>query len=66
MHIKQFKVQNSKFKGKVIKQFKVQNSKFKGKVIIQFKVQNSKFKGKVNEGFSNYCERRYGQHHPAL
>ena len=43
-----------------IKQFKVQNSKFKGKVIIQFKVQNSKFKGKVNEGFSNYCERRYG------
>lgn len=33
-------------------------SKFKGKVIKQFKVQNSKFK--VNEGFSNYCERRYG------
>lgn len=28
--------------------------------IIKFKVQNSKFKGKVNEGFSNYCERRYG------
>ena len=43
MHIKLFKVQNSKFKGKVIKQFKVQNSKFK-----------------VDEGFSNYCERRYG------
>ena len=52
MHIIQFNVQSSKFKG----------NKFK--VIIQFKVQNSKFK--VNEGFSNYCERRYGQYYPAL
>lgn len=46
MHIIQFNVHSSKFKG----------NKFK--VIIQFKVQKSKFK--VNEGFSNYCERRYG------